>query len=44
MLTKMNLKKDRLKDIQDALGADGNGVSENSYFITHTLLLIMYDS
>lgn len=25
MLTKMNLKKDRLKDIQDALGADGNG-------------------
>ena len=30
MLTKMNLKKDRLKDIQDALGADGNGVSDDS--------------
>ena len=37
MLTRMNLKKDRLKDIQDALGADGNGVSDESSLMTHKL-------
>ena len=37
MLTKMNLKKDRLKDIQDALGADGNGVSADFQLMNHKL-------
>ena len=37
MLTKMNLKKDRLKDIQDALGADGNGVSADLQLMNRKL-------